>query len=315
MPIEELLTRRITGIQPFNELPIDAEIWREAHGQHIQHRLLHDSAVHRSGIVYGLDVFVVKGAKKPTIAVAPGIAIDPDGVPHIKALSELDAAAALGYVHARDRMFQMELMRRSASGRIAEIAGRPGVPLDRAMRTYGIARLARDDWAALPNEAKELLEAYARGVNAWIAERGRFAAPEFVALGAPEPWTTTDSMLWPRSMGLVLARNWRSEIARMHLSQQLSPAKIDDLWPSGTPRQHAENDRSSDLLQFAATDLWQASNEWAVDGKRSTTGAPLLAGDPHLGFAFPGLWYLARIDTPTGALAGATAPGMPQPRA
>jgi len=79
MPIEELLTRRITGIQPFNELPIDAEIWREAHGQHQQHRLLHDASVHRPGIVYGLDVFVVKGGKKPTIAVAPGIAIDPEG--------------------------------------------------------------------------------------------------------------------------------------------------------------------------------------------------------------------------------------------
>ena len=111
--------------------------------------------------------YEVKGLKAPV-----EILRDRNAVPHIVAGSIEDAAYGLGFVHAQDRFWQMELMRRSASGRIAEIAGRPGVPLDRAMRTYGIARLARDDWAALPNEAKELLEAYARGVNAWIAERG-----------------------------------------------------------------------------------------------------------------------------------------------
>src|SRR5580658_6367389 len=79
MPLEQLISRQITGIQPFNELPIDAEIWREAHGQHSLHRKLHALSVHRPGIVYGLDVFVDSKAKAPTVMVTPGLGIDPEG--------------------------------------------------------------------------------------------------------------------------------------------------------------------------------------------------------------------------------------------
>ena len=134
-------------------------------------------------------------------------------------------------------------------------------------------------------------------------------------------------------MGLWLSENWRTELARLSLAGRLPPAKIDALWP---PQQDAGNPeaRADPGTQYAAVDAAvakaagqvlaalpafpapftlppTASNEWAVDGAHSATGAPLLAGDPHLAFAFPGLWYLARIDTPHGVLAGATAPGVP----
>ena len=161
------------------------------------------------------------------------IGFDQDGIPRIHAANALDAAAALGFVHARDRMFQMELMRRAASGRLSEIAGPATLPLDRMMRTLGLRRRAEADLATLPPETRALLEAYARGVNAWIAARGRFAAPEFLVLGAPEPWTAVDSLLWGKTMGVWLSANWRTELARLALHGHLSPRMIEALWPAG----------------------------------------------------------------------------------
>ncbi len=260
----------------------------------------------------------------PGLTAPVRIAFDPDGIPRIHAATECDAAAALGFVHARDRMFQMELMRRAAAGRLSELAGPSTLWLDRTMRTLGLARAARADYATLPADTKTVLEAYASGVNAWIAAKGRFAAPEFLPLGAPEPWQPSDSLLWAKTMGLYLSANWRAELSRLSLQGRLPQNMIDELWRSDPPRQHAERAPDPGLADAAARlasvlptfpDPWtqpeSASNEWAVDGPHSATGAPILAGDPHLGFGFPGIWYLARIDTPDATLAGATAPGVP----
>ncbi len=265
-------------------------------------------------------------ASIPALSAPVHIAFDADGVPRIRAANALDAAAALGFVHARDRLFQMELMRRAASGQLSEIAGSATLGIDRLMRTLGLARRAEADFAALPAPAKAMLEAYARGVNAWIAAHGRFSAPEFLVLGTPAPWIGTDSLLWAKTMGLWLSGNWRTELQRLALAGKLPQAEIDQLWPPdhdpGDPQAMARPDRGfadaarrvlAVLPRFPApfTLPATASNEWAVDGAHSATGAPLLAGDPHLAFGFPGLWYLARIDTPQGVLAGATAPGVP----
>lgn len=255
------------------------------------------------------------------------IGFDQDGIPRIHAANALDAAAALGFVHARDRMFQMELMRRNASGRLSEIAGPATLPLDRMMRTLGLRRHAVADLATLPPDTRAMLEAYARGVNTWIEARGRFAAPEFLVLGAPEPWTAVDSLLWGKTMGVWLSSNWRTELTRLGLQGHLSPRMIEELWPAGRatpPRADAAltvPDRFAQAARRLAAVLpafperftlpSTASNEWAVDGTHTATGAPLLAGDPHLALGFPGIWYLARIDTPGGVLAGATAPGIP----
>jgi penicillin amidase len=256
------------------------------------------------------------------------VTIDPDGIPRIRAANELDAAAALGFLHARERMFQMDLMRRAASGRLSEIAGRPTLPIDRLMRTLGVARAAADDLAALPAPTRAILDAYARGVNAWIDRRGRFAAAEFLPFGAPAPWSAVDSLLWGKTMGLYLSGNWRTELARQVLSGGMSREAVDALWPPASGAGHPEASLGQDSTPRDAAALGrlaaiipgfpdpftlpdEASNAWAVDGAHSETGAPLLAGDPHLGFSLPGIWYLARIDTPQGVLAGATAPGVP----
>ncbi len=263
-------------------------------------------------------------ARIPGLSAPVHIALDTDGIPRIQAATERDAAAALGFAHARDRMFQMEMMRRAAAGRLSEIAGPATLPMDRAMRTLGLARAAAADYAALPDETKSILQAYASGVNAWIATQGRFAAPEFLVLGAPEPWEPTDCLLWAKTMGLYLSGNWHAELQRLSLHGRLPQNMIDELWRADPPRLHTDRGTRPGMAEAAArlaailprfpaafTQPDTASNEWAVDGAHSNTGAPILAGDPHLAFGFPGIWYLARIDTPDATLAGATAPGVP----
>ena len=253
------------------------------------------------------------------------ITLDGNGVPRIRAATERDAATALGFLHARDRMFQMELMRRAASGRLSEIAGPATLALDKQMRVFGLGRLAEGDVAAQSPETRGLLEAYAAGVNRWIADRGRFAAMEFLYLGPPEPWRPADSLLWGRTMGLWLSGNYRTELVRQALHGKLTPAMLEQLWPPHPAPLRPEAGRAPDGTRHAAAAILaalpafpapftlpsSASNAWAVDGRFSDTGAPLLAGDPHLSFGFPGLWYLARIETPDRVLAGATGPGVP----
>ena len=258
----------------------------------------------------------------PGLSAAVHIGLDADGVPRIKAATAADGAAALGFVHARDRMFQMELMRRAASGRLSELLGGSTLRLDRAMRVLGVRHRAEADVAGLDPETLAMLDAYSRGVNAWIARRGRFAAPELVVLGRPEPWTPVDSLLWGKMMALYLAGNWRGELARAEVMQRLPPERVRALWPQQSPLADASSAAgigaaaarvAAAVPAFPEPFTWPdlASNEWAVDGAHSSTGGPLLAGDPHLGYGFPGIWYLARIETPQGVLAGATAPGVP----
>jgi len=251
------------------------------------------------------------------------VRMDRHGVPFIRAASLADAATALGYLQARDRMFQMDLMRRAASGRLSALFGPAALPYDELMRTLGLAEHAQATLATLPPATRVMLDAYARGVNAWIAARGRFAAPQYLLFGAPSPWKPTDSLLWGETMSLSLSGNWHTELARFALLGHLPRGRILALWPPS--HETAPIDASlapasrfaAALLRFLPrfpapfTEPETASNEWAVSGLRSATGAPLLAGDPHLGLDFPSLWYLVHIETPGVTLVGATAPGIP----
>ena len=262
----------------------------------------------------------------PGLSAPVTVTLDAQGIPRITAQNERDATIALGYLHARDRMFQMEAMRRGAEGRLAEIAGSSALRLDRFSRTLGLAQSAREDFAALSPEARDLLEAYATGVNALIAGRGRLAAPEFMAIGEPAPWEPHHSLLWAKVMGLWLSGNWRRELEMSRLAATLPPERLRLLWPEdtspGRPDLRAEVSLDAPHLArlLGALPAFgedaplpnSASNAWAVAGARSASGAPLLASDPHLGFQAPILWYLARIELPDGRFrAGATAPGVP----
>lgn len=257
---------------------------------------------------------------------------DPHGVPHIFAASERDAYRALGYVHAQDRLWQMETMRRAGAGRLAELMGvRFGdfaLRVDRTMRTLGIYRAAERMEKTLSPEAHAAFAAYAEGVNAYLSGRREALPIEFQILRHdPEPWRIADSLVWAKLMALQLSANYREELYRATLLRTLSPAlsppQLDDLFPPdrpGAPTTLAVEIGKGELdgldlprLLAALPELGfdTASNEWVLSGSRTTTGKPILANDPHLGLEAPILWYLARIVTPDYSIAGATVPGVP----
>jgi penicillin amidase len=248
---------------------------------------------------------------------------DADGIVTIRAQDEHDAAFALGFAHAQDRLWQMDFTRRTGAGRFSELLGPRTLPHDRFMRTLGLARVAQRNLEALPDGTRAVLDAYAAGVNAFLESRNGPLPPEFQVLRyTPEPWRPEDSLIWGRLMAFQLSGNWRDEILRARLASRLTPEQIAFLWPAygddtaTTLRDLAETTRGLPLERFATAVPPEimpkdASNAWAISGTRSATGAPILAGDPHLGLSAPGFWYLARIETPERTLVGATAPGLP----
>jgi penicillin G amidase len=248
---------------------------------------------------------------------------DRNGTPHINAASTDDAYMSLGYLHARDRLFQMDFMRRLGAGRLSEVIGKPTLALDKTMRTLGVYRLAGETFRRLPADARQAVESYTRGVNAFFRSRSGALPPEFVVLRyTPEPWTHADSLVWGRLMAMRLTGNWRTEALRAALSARLTPSQIDDLWPqddSDTPPTLASAAHPA-FTKLAARMLhhipaWldqvSASNSWLLSGNLTQTGKPILANDPHLGFRAPGIWYLARISAPGLDVTGATVPGVP----
>jgi penicillin amidase len=244
-----------------------------------------------------------------TIAVAgPSAPIDigrdGSGIVTIRAASEADAAFALGYAHAQDRLFQMDLTRRLGAGRLSEVIGPITLPTDRFMRRLGLYRVAQANYDHLPAEAQRLFQSYAAGVNAYIAQSRNLLAPEFLALGyRPEAWQPADSLVWGRLMAWQLSGNWRDEKLRQELAGRLKPNDLQWIWPV--------SQRVSSLEDPRWMPMPGASNNWVLAGTLSSTGKPLLANDPHLQLSLPASWYLARIELPGRVLVGATAPGVP----
>ena len=247
------------------------------------------------------------------------------GIPFINAASEGDAFFALGYVHAQDRLFQMEFMRRLGAGRLAEVLGTRALGSDRFMRTLGLYRHAQANVAALDQTTQNLLTRYADGVNAWLNTRSHPLPPEFQLLQiSPEPWVPADSLIWQKLMSLSLAGNWREELLRAQLLQRLSPDQVAQLWPDASPNSlstiaAAENSVPSDIAATLIKEIDRyapptlASNIWTIDGQHTKSGKPLLASDPHLGFQAPLVWYLVRMDWPGGTRVGGTTPSVPFP--
>ncbi len=246
---------------------------------------------------------------------------DRHAIPHIEAADLADATFALGFVHAQDRLWQMEFQRRLGAGRLAEIIGEATLPADRFMRVLGLYRQSEASLAHLEPRTIAMLEAYAAGVNGYLQTRDGPLPPEFLILGHHqlEPWTPADSLVWIRMMALDLSGNWRAELLRARLAKRLSKAQIADLWPGYpdfAPITLAELARELPADDLAAVlppapPPGQGSNAWVVAGSRTATGAPLLANDPHLGLRAPGVWYLAHLATPETDVIGATLPGVP----
>lgn len=259
-------------------------------------------------------------------------------VPHIFGESDADVFFGLGYAHAQDRLWQMTVLRRTAQGRLSEVFGMRTLPIDRLLRRLDIYRLATRSVQAQDAKTRIALDAYARGVNARLAEINDKAlgrgAPEMFLFNAPvSPWQAADSIAIVKLMGLQLSGQLADEVRRARTSLALTdPARLDDILPlapgtgvaalpeyaslvpdlpDGT--QFATADKAAhDLLSpFMPQGLAGASNAWSAAPSRSASGGTLLANDPHLVFTAPTIWYLARLDLQSGGVIGATIPGIP----
>lgn len=259
----------------------------------------------------------------PGLGAAVDVVRDREGVPHIFARSERDGWFAMGYVHAQDRLWQMEFQRRVAQGRLAEILGERAFPVDRLMRTLGIAPMAERIVERLDPDTRANAQAYAAGVNAFLA--GDPVLPvEFQAFRIkPQPWTPADTMGWLLVMAWDLSTNWRMVLARMRFAAKLGSERAGEFlppYPGDKPaplpdfsKLYASAAPAVDALFAAYPPLGESigSNSWVVSGAHTESGKPLLANDPHLGLQAPSLWYFAHLSTPSGNVVGATLPGVP----
>ncbi len=247
---------------------------------------------------------------------------DESGVPHLFGADIRDLARAMGYTHAQDRFFQMELSRRQGSGRLAEIFGASALPMDRVARRMGLASAARMELERMAPEAREVLEAYVAGVNAYLTSHADRLPPEFRLLElTPTPWEAADSLTVGKSMSYSLSYNGRVEMLRGNLAAVVG---LEDAYRLTGLAPPSEAVASSNLLGVAAriTALEEtspallgaapgASNAWVVGSERSLSGRPLLASDPHLDLSMPSTWYEIHLSGGGYEVEGASLPGVP----
>jgi len=254
---------------------------------------------------------------------------DAHGIPRIFAKTPHDAWFALGYVHAVDRLWQMDVARRLAQGRLSERFGVRALSTDRLMRALDMDGHAERALGALSEEALDVLEAYAAGVNARIRQNedeghGR-GAPEFYVFGGDiDEWVPADSLSILKGMAFQISRGaLAKEVKRGRFLLGLEPQQVHDLVPEypgqgvgALPLVKAGGREMPDAPLFALGDLTDeraagASNAWAVDGRHTASRAPLLASDPHLPLTAPGIWHPVQVGGPGIELIGASLPGLP----
>ncbi len=275
---------------------------------------------------------------------------DERGIPYIEATNDEDLYFAQGYVTASDRLWQMELLRRTVRGELSEIFGQVTLADDKRHRMFGFARVLDETVTHLPANLNIVLNAYAKGVNAFIDSRtDQNLPPEFAIIQfKPRHWVPADSLAIGKLLAEYLSLSWQFDITRASLAA-LPKEKREALLPETSPldvlvvgsdraRAKTANKRSMPsslvpnqqvLVQFnelieserqllerlgffhPTTESIQASNNWVVSGKRTVSGKPLLANDPHIPAGAPGIWYQTELSAPGIHVAGVTFPGAP----
>jgi penicillin amidase len=215
--------------------------------------------------------------------------------PHITASNMDDAIFAQGYVTAQERLWQMDMLRRVAAGELSEIAGRAALELDTSARKLRIARIAEMQAARLTPAERRALAAYARGVNHFIDTHRDRLSWEFTAMGyQPRPWRIADSILAILQMDRTLTNSWEADLQKGRLLASGNAPLIRQLFP----------------VHFGP-DAVEGSNAFAISGRHTASGKPLLAGDPHLPFGIPAPWFPIHIKAPGLDVAGAAYIGLP----
>ena len=274
------------------------------------------------------------------------VTFEGDGTAHIVAQTDHDLFIATGYVHARFRLFQMDLLRRQGEGRLSEVVGKAALDSDRFELQLGLQRTAQAEWAALApdNRSRQALTAYAQGVNDRIDEAvAQHQLPAmFTLLGyQPKHWTPIDSLIVKGDMTQTLNFN-DTPLVMALLNKSLGPDLTAQWFPIFPPNQQSPYDvgpypahatlapiaamaQISDAQAIAAADAYErlaslpaglvatggASNNWAVAGAKSTSGGSLMAGDPHLHLTLPAIWFQMSMDSPGYHVSGVGIPGTP----
>ncbi len=251
---------------------------------------------------------------------------DSYGVPHIYAHNEDDLYFAQGYIHAQERLWQMEVNRRVGSGRLSELFGPIAVETDRFCRRLGMHRSAAEEVQRLSAHDHRVLDAYALGVNTFIENNSHRLPVEFTLLGfKPSPWSPTDTIQWSKMMGWNLGGNWETELIRARIVSRVGPERAAQLEsgydanhplivPSGVSYQGVNLgllEQYEQLKELSGFGMLGGSNNWVVDGTMTATGAPILCNDPHLGQAAPSIWYECHLVAGDIDVVGASFPGAP----
>lgn len=254
---------------------------------------------------------------------------DSFAVPYILAENDNDAAFALGYVHAQERLFTMDLIRRAGEGRLSEILGIDALPFDNMFRTVGIKRNILKNYSQYNQSVLSLLQSYSDGVNAYLEDQKGNYAIEFDVLGyQPEKWKPIHSLIVIKMMAWELNISWWTDLSFSELIQKLGKEKVLEIlpdYPENAPTIIANNFKYLPIINssLAETDKafrkfigWTGthlgSNNWVVNANKSASGKPIIANDPHLAFSAPGKWYAATIISKQGwKTSGVTLPGVP----
>ncbi len=276
------------------------------------------------------------------LGAAVNVERDGRGIPTIVGSTREDAAFATGFVHAQDRFFQMDLLRRTSAGELSELLGSATVELDRSFRRHRFRAVAERVVRAMEGRTRTILEAYSRGVNAGLQEQAARPFEYYLLQSKPRAWRPQDSVLVLLTMFIDLQdENGDRESARGALFDLAPAALAEFLTPVGSQRWDAAIDSttytqppipSSDILDLrqrraaASGDaairshpfsdgVFLGSNNWAVDGTHTNHGAAMLANDMHLGLRVPSIWYRAQLrwneQGQAYRLAGVTLPGAP----
>jgi penicillin amidase len=256
-------------------------------------------------------------AQLPGLTANVTVTRDTYGVPHIEAVNLHDLYMAQGYVHAQDRLYQMFYFRTVGEGRLAELFNPDEqlISADRYLRTVGFRRAGEAEWQAISPEARSALEAYAAGVNAFVHSHADNLPIEFTFLGVGfEDWQPVDTITFGKLEARDLSETWSQELLASDILQKVGPdvtAKVMPGYPASapvilpgansgsfSPAIEGYNKYVRPLISGWGEDV--GSNNWVVDGTKSTTGKPILANDPHLGVRNPSIWYQVHLSTTDG---------------
>lgn len=247
------------------------------------------------------------------------ISYDSNGIPSIDADNDVDAFFAMGFVHAQNRLWQMETHRRIASGRLSEVIGQSGLSSDVFMRTLGLNHNVERIFASLGSREKSILEAYTNGVNSGIKNLNALPLEFEFYSHTPEMWKVTDSLLKMQLLSSSLALNFSREFNNYLIASTFSEGVVAELLPE--PRINnletsVELFNFSKLLtaippSFAVPKSFVGSNAWAISGEFTDTGMPIVANDPHMENTLPSQFYLLKAKGGKLNVSGATFPGLP----